>query len=79
MTAPTVFIQSKLHALTNNIGKSDPYVRMGVIHKKHLDDRIVQRDHLTAWLKENILISELKNTDVKEKTLTPEWNEQKEL
>ena len=50
-----------------------------MIHKKHLDEQIVQRDHLIAWLKKNILISGLENTAVIKKTLTPEWNEQKEL
>ena len=73
------FSHSCLPLLTFISGKSDPYVRMGVIHKRHLDDRIVQRDYLTAWWKEKILISDLQNTDVIKKTLTPEWNEQKEL
>ena len=60
-------------------GKSDPYVRMGVIHKKHLDKRIVEHDNLTAWKRENFVIGDPKNSAVIDKTLTPEWNEQIEL
>ena len=59
-------------------GLSDPYCVMGILHRRHLDDKLVKKGNLHDWLEPGMVKSVVQST-AKEKTLEPEWNESFEL
>ena len=59
-------------------GLSDPYCVMGVLHRSHLDDKLIKKSNLLKW-KENGLVRGVVQSTVREKTLDPAWEESFEL
>ena len=64
-----------------SVGKSDPYVRVGIIDATYQDEAIQKNKNLRDWQKDRRIMptGELKESQVKAATLEPQWDEQIEL
>lgn len=62
-------------------GKSDPYVRIGIIDATSQGEGIVRKENLLDWQKEGGIMptGEIKETAVCKATLQPRWDEALEL
>ena len=68
----------KWNVSTHTTGKSDPYCRLGILNKAHLESHLVKHKDLVDWKTEG-WVSKIGSTSIKLATLNPDWNEEVEL
>ncbi len=67
--------------ISSPTGKSDPYVRVGIIDAIRQGEDIVRKENLLDWKKEGGIMptGEVRVTSIQKATLNPRWNESLEL
>ena len=61
-------------------GKCDPYCKLAILAKRHINAKVIQKGNISDWVVEGIVEEEsIKQSTSKVSTMEPEWEEVFEL